>query len=122
MAEIIADSTTRENITYMVARGLGSPVGVKDRHQCGILPEYIKGAVCYRVCGEIPAGRKPAKVQFLTRASYQGDNTPWQTCGSDGCEGTDYDFDRNSSRVCGQFKLWRGNGSHRDLMMKVTLE
>jgi len=122
MAEIIAVSTTSENITCMVARGLGSPVGVKDRDKCGLLPEYIKGAVCYRVCGEIPAGRKPGKVEFLTRASYQGEDTPWQTCASDSCEGADYDFDRNSSRVCGQFKLWRGDGSHRDLMLKVTLD
>ena len=122
MAEIIADSTTKENITYMIARGLGSPVGLKDRHKCGIMPEYLKGSVCYRVCGEIPAGRKPGKVAFLTRPSYQGKDTPWQACGSDGCEGTDFDFDRNNSRICGQFKLWRGDGSHRDLMMKVTLD
>jgi hypothetical protein len=122
MSEIIADSNTNENITYMIARGLGSPVGLKDRNKCGIMPGYLKGAICYRVCGEIPAGREPRQVEFLTRASYQGEHTPWQACGSDGCEGTDFEFDRQSLQICGLFKLWRGDGSHRDLMMKVTLD
>ena len=122
MAEIIADCTTKEDTIYMIARGLGSPVGKKDRDKCGILPEYIKGSVCYRVCGEIPAGRNPRKVEFLIRPSYQGEDSPWQVCGSDGCDGADYDFDRMNSKVCGQFKLWRGDGGHRDLMMKVTLD
>ena len=121
MAGIIAECINTKDTTYMIARGLGSPVGKKDRDKCGVLPEYIQGSVCYRICGEIPAGRKPARVEFLTRPSYQGEDTPWQTCDSDGCDGVNYDFDRMSSKVCGLFKLWRGDGSHRDLMMKVTL-
>jgi hypothetical protein len=122
MTEIKANSTTKNNVTYMIVQGLGSPVGVKDPDKCGIMPEYIKGATCYRVCGEIPVGREPRQVEFLTRASYQGEHTPWQACGGDGCEGAEYEFDRKSSRLCGLFKLWRGDGSHRDLMMKVSLD
>ena len=122
MADIEADSTTNENTTYIIAKGLGSPVGEKDRHKCGIMPEYLKGAVCYRVCGEIPAGRKPGRVEFLTRASYQGGNAFWHACGGDGCEGNEFEFDPKSSQLCGLFKLWRGDGSHRDLMMKVSLD
>ena len=26
-----------------------------------------------------------------------------------------------NAKVCGLFKLWRGDGSHRDLMLKVKL-
>lgn len=122
MADSLSDSTTHADTTYITARGLGSPVGEKDRHKCGILPEYIKGAVCYRVCGEIPAGRKPRQVEFLNRASYQGEHESWQACGSDGCEANEFEFDPKRSHLCGLFKLWRGDGSHRDLMMKVTLD
>jgi len=121
MTELKASSTTKENVTCIVVQGMGSPVGVKDPDKCGIMPQYLKGAVCYRVCGEIPKGREPGRVEFLTRASYQGEDTPWQTCGDDGCAGGDFEFDRKNSRVCGLFKLWRGDGSHRDLMMKVAL-
>ena len=122
MTEIKANSTTNDNVTCILVQGLGSPVGVKDPNKCGIMPEYFKGAICYRVCGEIPKGREPRQVEFLIRASYQGEHTPWKACGRDGCEGVEYEFDRKSSRLCGRFKLWRGDGSHRDLMMRVTLE
>ena len=121
MTEIKTHSTTNDNVTRISAQGLGSPVGVKDPDKCGIMPEYLQGAICYRVCGEIPEGREPRQVEFLTRASYQGEGTPWETCGDDGCAGGDFEFDPESSRICGLFKLWRGDGSHRDLMMKVSL-
>ena len=121
MSEIIANSITKGNLAYISVKGLGSPVGTKDRDRCGVMPEYLKGAVCYRICGEIPVGRKPQDVEFLIRRSYQEDHT-WQACKTDGCEGSDFEFDPKSSRACGLFKLWRGDGAHRDLMMKVTLD
>ena len=121
MAEINACSCTIDDTTYVTAEGLGSPVGTKDRDKCGIMPDYLQGAVCYRVCGEIPWGRKPKKVEFFSRPSYQVEQTPWQACEIDGCQGTDFEFEQGESKICGLFKLWRGDGSHRDLMMKITL-
>jgi len=50
------------------------------------------------------------------------EQTPWQSCEIDGCQGYDFEFDQDNSNICGLFKLWRGDGSHRDLMMKVMLE
>ena len=122
MAEIAACSCTIDDKTYLTVEGLGSPVGTKDRDKCGIMPEYVQGSICYRVCGEIPRGRKPQKVEFFSRPSYQLEQIPWQSCEIDGCQGSDYDFEPESSKICGLFKLWRGDGSHRDLMMKVTLD
>jgi hypothetical protein len=122
MADIDGCSCTIDDATYITADGLGSPVGVKDRDKCGVLPEYLNGAVCYRVCGEIPRGRTPKKVEFFSRASYQMVDTPWQSCEMDGCQGSDFEFDQENSKICGMFKLWRGDGSHRDLMMKVMLK
>ena len=122
MAEITACSCTIDDTTYVTAEGLGSPVGTKDRDKCGILPEYLQGAVCYRVCGEIPRGRKPKKVEFFSRPSYQLAQTPWQDCEMDGCQGSEFEFEQESSKICGLFKLWRGDGSHRDLMMKIALD
>jgi hypothetical protein len=122
MAEINACSCTIDDTTYITAEGLGSPVGVKDRDKCGIMPDYLQGAVCYRVCGEIPRGRKPRKVEFFIRPSYQLEQTPWQDCEIDGCQSSDFEFEQENSKICGLFKLWRGDGSHRDLMMKVALD
>ena len=122
MTDIETCSCTVNDTTYITAEGLGSPVGVKDRDKCGIMPEYLKGAICYRVCGDIPPGRKPQKVEYLSRASYQMEQIPWQSCELDGCQGSDFEFDQENSKICGLFKLWRGDGSHRDLMMKVLLE
>lgn len=121
MSEISAKSITRDNICYLTVESVGSPVGRKDPDRCGILPDYRQGAICYRICGDIPHGRKPAQARFFSRVSHQGDHTAWVECPDNGCDGSDLEFDEKASKVCGLFKLWKGDGSHRDLMMKVFL-
>jgi len=122
MSEILANSITRDNICYLTVEAVGSPLGKKDPDRCGILPDYREGAICYRVYGEIPRDRKPAHVEFLRRRSYLCEDTPWVRCSDNGCEGTDVEFDGKASKVCTLFKLWKGDGSHQDLMMKVFLD
>jgi hypothetical protein len=122
MSEIMAKNSTRDGVTYLTVHSVGSPVGHKDRDRCGIYPDYLKGSICYRICGEIPRGRKPNRVEFFSRISHQGDDTLWVECPGDGCEGSDPEFHKEGSKICGLFKLWKGDGSHHDLMMKVYLE
>lgn len=122
MSEFSANSVTRENICYLTVDAVGSPLGRKDPDRCGILPDYREGAICYRVCGDIPRDRKPAHVEFFRRRSYQGEDTPWVRCSDNGCKGSDFEFDENASKVCSLFRLWKGDGSHQDLMMKVSLD
>ena len=122
MSEVSANSITRNNICYLTVESVGAPVGRKDPDRCGILPDYSQGSFCYRICGEIPHDRQPARVEFFRRVSHQGDDTPWVECPDNGCDGSDFEFHENASKVGGLVKLWKGDGSHQDLMMKVFLE
>lgn len=39
----------------------------------------------------------------------------------DGCETYAESFEQESGKLCAYFKLWKGRGEHRDLLMKVDL-
>lgn len=121
MSDVLAKSATRNNVTYLTAYAVASPAGGKAGDCCGAFPDARDGADCYLVCGEIPRDRKPVQVRFYWRPSHQGDATPWVLCPGDGCETTAHEYHAQNSTVCGWFKLWKGAGGQRDLMMKVVL-
>jgi hypothetical protein len=110
-------------MTYLETHPVGTPAGTKDREHCAIFQDYMEGgATCYRVCGAIPEGKAPHRIDYYSRPSHQGEDTPWVTCTGDGCEVYGEEFDQDSGVVCGYFKLWKGDGDHRDLMMVVKHE
>ena len=60
-------------------------------------------------------------MEFFTRISHQEENAPWEACNGDGCQADEMKFQADTGTLCGQFRLWKGHGEHRDLMVKVTL-
>lgn len=122
MNVIHAKSDIINNIVYLVTDAVGAPLVDRSKSACAILESfYIEDAVCYRVCGPIPQGQRPAKVEYFTRSTRNGDQAPWEACNGDGCRGEVMKFQEETSTLCGQFSLWKGHGEHRDLMVKVTL-
>ena len=121
---IEAKSDTIKDIVYLVTDPVGAPIIDRTKEACAIYESFFsgnQGAVCYRVCGPIPVGRRPAKVEYFTRVSHQGDDAPWEACDGDGCQAEDMRFQTDTGTICSQFRLWKGRGEHRDLMVKVTL-
>ena len=124
MSIIHAKSDTIDNIVYLVTDAVGEPIIDRSRNACAIYESFFsenEGAICYRVCGPIPSGHRPEKVEYFTRISHQGDDAPWEACNGDGCQGEDMKFQAATGTLCSQFRLWKGHGDHRDLMVKVTL-
>lgn len=121
---INAKHKTVNDIVYLVTDAVGTPLVDRSKNACAIYESFFdstEGAVCYRVCGPIPMGQRPQKVEYFTRISHQDDNAPWEACDGDGCQGEDTRFQAETGTLCGQFRLWKGHGEHRDLMVKVTL-
>jgi hypothetical protein len=117
-------SDTINDIVYLVTDAVGAPIIDRSKNACAIYESFFsenEGAVCYRVCGPIPGGRRPEKVEYFTRISHQGDSVPWEACNGDGCQGEDMKFQPSTGTLCSQFRLWKGHGEHRDLLVKVTL-
>ena len=119
---IQAKSDTISNIVYLVTDAVGSPIVDRSESACAIFESFLsEGAVCYRVCGPIPFGSRPEKVEYYTRRSHKNSQGPWEACNGNGCQGEAMAFQEETSTLCGQFRLWHGHGEHRDLMVKVTL-
>lgn len=121
---IKAKSDTIDDIVYLVTDPVGAPIIDRSKSACAIYESFFsesEGAICYRVCGPIPGGRQPKKVEYFTRRSHQGDNAPWEACNGDGCQAEDMKFQAETGTLCSQFRLWKGHGEHRDLLVKVTL-
>jgi hypothetical protein len=119
-----ASSDTIDNIVYMVTDAVGEPIIDRTDHACAVYESFFtgnEGGICYRVCGPIPPGSTPEKVEYFTRISHQGEEEPWKPCDGDGCMGEDMDYQSATGTLCSQFRLWKGRGDHRDLMIKVTL-
>lgn len=117
-------SDTIGNIVYLVTDAVGTPIIDRTNNACAIYESFFSeadGAVCYRVCGPIPVGRRPEKVEYFTRVSRQGDHVEWEACNGDGCQGEDMKFQTETGTLCSQFRLWKGHGEYRDLLVKVTL-
>lgn len=117
-------SDTIGNIVYLVTDAVGTPIIDRTKNACAIYESFFSeadGAVCYRVCGPIPVGRRPEKVEYFTRASHQGDQVAWEACNGDGCQGEEMKFQTETGTLCSQFRLWKGHGEDRELLVKVTL-
>ena len=117
-----AKSKNSENKVYLIVDAVGAPQTEKSKESCATYDSYLDGgALCYRVCGELPKGKRPAAYRYFSRRSHQGDDAGWVECSGDGCEGFDPYFDEHTSTVCSSFKLWKGHGEHRDLMIEVSV-
>lgn len=124
MSTLNVTTDTIANIVYSVTDAIGAPIIDRSRNICAIYESFFnesEGAVCYRVCGPIPRGREPEKVEYFTRLSNQDDETPWEACDGDGCQAEEMKFQAATGTLCSQFRLWKGHGEHRDLLVEVTL-
>lgn len=122
MNTIEAKSDIIKDIVYLVTDAVGAPIIDKSKSACAVFESFLsEGAICYNVCGPIPRGKRPQSVEYFTRISHQGDRAPWEACDGDGCQGEALRFQEETSTLCGQFRLWKGHGEYRDLMVKVTL-
>lgn len=120
---IIAMRNVIKDIVYLVTDAKGTPLIDRSRKACAVFESFLsEGAVHYRVCGPIPGGKKPSKVEYFTRPSRHDDVAPWETCAGDGCQGEDLRFQEETSTLCAGLKLQTADGAHRDLLVKVTLE
>lgn len=122
MNNCITKSDTISNVVYLVTDAVGAPIVDRSESACAILESFSSGgAVFYRVCGPIPKGQRPEKIEYFTRRSHQGVQANWEACDGDGCRGEEMKFQEETATLCGQFKLWKCHGEQRDLMVKVTL-
>jgi hypothetical protein len=118
------NSDTIGNIVYLVTDAVGTPIIERTNNACAIYESFFSetdGAVCYRVCGPIPVGRRPEKVEFFTRVSHPGGQMAWEACNGNVCRGEDMKFQTETGTLCSQFRLWKGHGEQRELLVKVTL-
>lgn len=123
MPVIHAKSNYFENKVNLITDAVGAPQIEKSREHCATYDSYLDGgATCYRVCGELPKGKRPIAYRYFSRMAHQGENAHWTQCPDNGCEGFNPRFDENTSTVCSSFKLWKGHGEHRDLMIEVAVE
>lgn len=112
-----------KDVVYLVTDAKGTPIIDRSKKACAVFESFLsENAVHYRVCGPIPGGQKPIKVEYFTRPSQHDDTTDWETCNGDGCQGERLRFQEDTSTLCGGLKLWKKDGAHRDLLVKVTLE
>jgi hypothetical protein len=124
MEQLSTRRDTIGNIVYLVTDAAGHPIIDRKKDACAIYESFLSesdGAVCYRVCGPIPVGRRPEKVEYFTRFSHPEDQASWEACNGNGCQGEGVKFQLETGTLCSQFRLWKGIGRHRDLMVKVTL-
>jgi hypothetical protein len=109
-------SDTIGNIVYLVTDAVGAPIIDRSKDVCAIYEFFFNetdGAICYRVCGPIPIGRRPKKVKYFTRVSHQDDDVSWEACNGNGCQGEDMKFQLETGTLCSQFRLWKGHGDPR---------
>ena len=111
-----------KDVVYLVTDATGKPVIDRSKNACAVFESFLSEcAVHYRVCGPIPGGKIPTMVEYFTRPSQYDDPTPWETCNGDGCQGERMRFQEDTSTLCGGLRLWKKDGAHRDLLVKVTL-
>ena len=123
MGILNADGNIIKDVVYLVTDATGSPIIDRSKNACAVLESFLsEGAVYYRVCGPIPGGQKPHKIEYFTRPSHEDDTAPWETCDGDGCQGESLRFQPDTSTLCAGLKLWKEDDAHRDLLVKVTLE
>ena len=122
MQIITANGPHIKEVIYLVTDAQGVPLIDRSKNACAVLESFLsEDAVCYRICGPIPHGRTPVKVEYFTRPAHQDEETDWEACDGDGCLGERMQFQADTATLCGQLRIWKGDGVHRDLMVKVTL-
>lgn len=122
MNAIDAKNNSINDVVYLVTDAVGAPIINRSKSACAVFESFLsEGAVYYRVCGPIPRGHYPSRVEYFTRTANQSDNAPWDPCDGDGCQGEQMQFQPDTATLCGQFRLWKHPGEHRDVMVKVTL-
>lgn len=93
----------------------------KQSSGCARIPEYMDGAICYRVCGGSLASQ-PVSWAYEWRRANMGHNAPWEPCNENGCRGFNAEYYAAEQRGCGHFMIWRGMNYERDLRIRITLQ
>jgi len=123
MSIVNAPGNVIKDVVYLVTDAAGMPIIDRSKNACAVFESFLsEGAVHYRVCGPIPGGQKPRKVEYFTRPTQQDDKVPWETCDGNGCQGEHLRFQEDTSTLCAGLRLWKADDAHRDLLVKVTLE
>lgn len=118
-----ANGNVIKDVVYLVTDAMGSPIIDRSKSACAVFESFVsEQAVHYRVCGPIPSGQKPRKVEYFTRPTQQDGEDAWESCDGNGCQGERLRFQEDTSTLCAGLKLWKEDGAHRDLLVKVTLE
>jgi hypothetical protein len=122
MQIIHAKSKNFEDKVHLITAAVAAPQIETSREHCSEYHSDLSdGALCYRVCGELPKGKRPIAYRYFSRMAHQGKNVDWVECSHDGCEGYDHHFDEDTSTVCCSFKLWKGLGGDCNLMIEVAV-
>jgi hypothetical protein len=122
MPVIHAESKIFGDKVHLITAAVGVPQMDKSKEYCAAYNSHLSdGAFCYRVCGELPMGKRPIAYRYFCRMVHQGEQVDWKECSHDGCEGYDHHFDEGTSTVCSTFKLWKGYGGHCHLMIEVAV-
>lgn len=109
-------------VVYLVTDEMGAPLIDQSKSACAVFESFLsEEGVVYRVCGPIPGGHEPRKIEYFTRLSRRDESAPWETCDGNGCQGEDLRFQSDTSTLCAGLKLSKGDGEQRDLLVKVTL-
>lgn len=96
------------------------PSVTKQSSGCARIPEYMDGAVCYRVCGgSLPT--LPVKWTYEWRQANIDHNLRWEACAGDGCRGVQEQYYQGAGRGCGHFMIWKGLKHERDLRIRIQL-
>ena len=122
MPVIHAKSKNFEDKVHLITAAVAAPQIEKSREHCAKYNSDLSDdSLCYRVCGELPKGKRPIAYRYFSRMAHQGEHADWVECSHDGCEGYDHHFDEDTATVCCSFKLWKGQGEHCHLMIEVAV-
>ena len=101
---------------------LPMPSVEKHSDTCARIPEYMDGAICYRICGGGLAS-EPVGWTFQWRQANLGHQTPFQACTeASGCRGFNPEWYAGPSRGCAHFMIWKPFKQTRDLRVIVNLK
>ena len=101
---------------------LPMPSVEKHSDTCARIPEYMDGAICYRICGGGLAS-EPVGWTFQWRQANLGHQTPFQSCTEqNGCRGVNPEWYAGAQRGCAHFMIWKPYKQTRDLRVIVNLK
>ena len=112
--------TGTKEITW-VTDELPMPSVNKQSSGCARIPEFMDGAICYRVCGGSLAS-EPTSWIYEWRRANMGHNAPWEACSENGCRGFNPEYYAGAQRGCGHFMIWQGSSYTRDLRIRIKLK